>query len=121
MAARLSPRPGAVSTASQSTPASLTIRCPHLGMLWDRGVSAMTSSDEHRCYARKRSEGIATEHQEMFCLTAGFRQCKVFDGQALPQSAARRSESRGVPSFPVLLLALPLVAFVLGAILAFVL
>src|SRR5262245_56887496 len=85
-------------------------RCPHLGLLADRGSTALATTVDHRCYAEKRRE-VPLQKQADVCLTSEFLHCATYRRLILSEAATAKRKT-GLTS---LYICLPALAFGLGA------
>lgn len=71
-------------------------RCPYLGLDWDRNLTALHASPDHRCYAGGGVLRISPLHQTQACLTGSYSECPSFvremsgDQQPAAEDAAPR-------------------------------
>jgi hypothetical protein len=71
--------------------------CPYLGQRSDPGTALSYPTELNRCYHAKPVAAIHLDHQEEFCLTSGYPNCKEFakdPDAALPAALYGSSESQ---------------------------
>ena len=102
------------------------VRCPHLGLTWDREYTAIGASRDHRCAASHAP--VDLDYQTLTCLTAAYVACPIY--QHPPAKIATRTASprkteyakpekpRNPNAIPGMVWALPILGFATGFLLS---
>ena len=110
----------AVIDAEDEAPAPQTpefVRCPHLGLTWDRELTALGASRDHRCAAARGP--VDLDYQTLTCLTEAYVACPVYQNPpAKAESAKSESKPRDPNAIPGMVWMLPALGFATGFLLS---